>query len=572
MEAKSRLFIIMVPAVLLLTAVGRGGEDPATVKDHVSYTASKKLKETLAAKRQALAKKRKADVKKFTELKTAEFEEARKENTFIVKIGDKEFKVKEPQRVSEVPKIASKRFRTWGLLAKNFKFDLPAEVFVSRIVGPKNLIGKDKVFLVLPFTLTNTLINIDVKDPDGKLIGSSAVNTPEELALIKAKVEKDGNSLESKPAPARLSLGFMMVTDKGAFTPEASGFLAHEAVEFSTFKRRAWTKELVSFVRKSDVVGELKPGETRAGVAVFPRFDPETTVVRILVEGLTNDYDFKRDLRKAMILEFVRPGNVYYPGQVKLKFKRRIGGKLMDPKSAYVPKRDEEVHHGFDWVWLWNWDAAVTVGQPKLSENVASPVGKDKFNFWTYKVKLANRTGKERPLSIEMVRTIVKVKIKVAGKEREVEVPLVDDGKMNVYKAAFFETEGIAIKSDRFPKVKRVESGKDGGVEFTVAFRERDVDFEAVIRNIHNQLDLEVAIKRNKDGKRTEKVFKGPRHLSVAEVKEVQKQLKAKLPAALKAQLAKGVRAEITAKSGLSSGRRLVNITFSLAGSAAADQ
>ncbi len=566
MEAKSRLLITTVPALLLLTAVACGGEPPAGVKDHVSYSASEQLKEKLSAKRKALIEKRKADVTKFTKEKTDEFEEAKKENTITVKIGEKEFKVKEPQRISEVPEIPSKRFRIWSLVAEHFKFDLPAEVFVSRIVGPKKLIGKDKVFLVLPFTLTNSLINVDVRDPDGKLIGSSTVNTAEELAQAKAQVEKDGNSLTSAPASAQISLRFMMVTNKGVFTPETSGFLAHEAVEFSTFKRRAWTKELVSFVRESKAVGELKPGETRAGVVVFPRFDPETTEVRILVDGLTNDYDFKRDLRKAMVLEFVRPGNIYYPGQVKLKFKRNIGGKLMDPKSAYVPDRDGAAHHGFDWVWLWTWDVAATVEKPKLSEDIASPVGKDKFNFWTYKVKIPNRTDKEQQLSIEMVKTIVKVKINVAGKEREVEVPLVDDGKMNVYKASFFGDEGISIKSDRFPKDKKVEPGKDGGIEFTVAFRERDVDFETVIRNIHNQLDLEVAVQRNKDGKRTEKVYKGPRHLSVAEVKEVQKQLKANLPAALKEQLAKGVKAEITAKSGLSSGKRLINITFSLPG------
>ncbi len=565
MSAKFSLFTL-VSAMLVAVPLAHGGEeaagDGATSVPYVSLTASEQLKRKLAAKQKELDAKRKADVAKFIKEKTEEFNKAKAPNTITVKVGEKEFKVKEPQRVADVRKLESTRFRSWSLRPRDFKFDLPAEVFVPRLVGPKKLIGRDKVYLVVPFTVTNTLIHIDIKDADGKLIGATAVNTAEELAKVKAKSEKDGNSVESKPASARLGLRFMMVTDKGAFVPETSGFLAHEAVEFSTFKRRAWTKELVSFVRKSEAVGDLKPGETRAGVVVFPRFDPETTQVRILIDGLTNDYDFKRDLRKAMILEFVRPGNIYYPGQVKLKFKRRIGGKLMDPKSGYVPKRDEDIHHCFDWVWLWNWDAAASVTEPKLSEDVSSPTGRDKFRFWTYRLTIPNRTGKEQTLTVDWVKTIVKVKINVAGKEREVEVPLVDDGKMNVYKAAFFENEGITITSDRFPKKKKVESGKDGGVEFTVAFRERDVDFEEVIRNIHNQLDLETAEKRNKDGKRTEKVFKGPKHLSVDEVKAVRKQLKANLPAALKAQLAKRVISEMRVGSGLSSGVRRVNHSF----------
>jgi len=565
MSAKLSLFTL-VSAVMLATPFARGGEEggggEATKTGYVSLTASEQLKRKLAERQKELEKKRKADVAKFIKERTAEFEKVKAPKTITVKVADQEFQVKEPQRVAEVPRIKSVRFRTWNLPAENFKFDLPAEIFVPRVVGPKKLIGQDKVYLVLPFTVTNTLIHVDTRDADGRLIASSAVNSADELARIKAKAQKDGNSVESKPAPARLSLRFMMVTDKGAFVPETSGFLAHEAVEFSTFKRRAWTKELGYFVRKSEAVGELRPGETRAGVVVFPRFDPETTRVSILVEGLSNEYDFKRDLRRAMVLEFVRPGNIYYPGQVKLKFKRRVGDKLMDPKSGYVPKRDDQVHHGFDWVWLWNWDAAASVTEPKLSAGVASPVGKDKFNYWTYKLTLPNRTGREQPLTIDWVKTVVTLKINVGGKEREVEVPLVDDGKMTVYKAAFFENEGVMIADHRFPQKQKVEPGEDGGVGFTVAFRERDVDFEAVIRNIHNQLDLEAAEKRNKDGKRTEKVFKGPRNLSVEEVKKVREELKAKLGAALKAQLAKGVVAEMRVRSGLSSGVRRVRFRF----------
>ncbi len=575
MFKKIRPAFALLPVLLLAGLPARTGEpagDPPEAPHKavwVSAEAAKKLEEELKTKRAELERKRKAEVERFTKEQQDKDEAAKAPRTINVKIGGETIPVKEPRSLEDVPAIERKPFRSWSLRAEDFVFDLPVEIFVPRMVGPRSLIGKDKVFLVLPFSITNTLIEVKTyqktdDDKQGELLGIACVNSDAELAKLKAKAKEDNNLIVAAPSTAALSPRFTMVTDKGVFTPEASGFLAREAVEWSTYKHRHWTKELISFVRGSKAVGQFKPGESRSGAAVFPRFDPETTRVRILVDGLAAAYKFKKDLRKVMILEFVRPGNVYYPGQVKLRFKRWIGDKLMDPKSGYVPKRGDDVHHGFDWVWLWNWAAAASISVPKSTTDVASPIGKDKFNFWSYRVKLPNRTGQEQPLSVDRVATIVKVKLDVAGKEREIEVPLVDDGKMNVYKAAYFESEGMAVRTDRFPKEAKIESGEDRAAEFTVAFRERDVDFGAVLRNLHNSLDLELALKRNKDGgKRKGKgPYEGTRQLSVKEVASVRDQLAKKLPAALKAQLAKNVVAQITVRSGLASGARTVNYSL----------
>ena len=566
MRVTALLCPISLVSLLVLVPPAAAGE--GETEDHrISGKAAEALAKRLSEERDKLKREVDAKVKAFEKELNDKFAAATKPNTIKVKIGDREEPVEEPRDPDKVKRIPSERFRIWSIRPKDFRFDLPVEVFVPRVVGPTNLIGKDKVYLVLPFEITNTLINIDIRDNDGKLIGATAVNSEEDLARIKAAAEKDGNTVESKPGSAALNLRFTMVTDKGDLSPEASGFLAHEAVEFSTWTRRAWTKELVTFVRQSKVVGDLKPGETRSGVAVFPRFDPEATEVRVLVDGLSNEYNFTRDLRKVMILEFVRPGNVYYPGQVKLAFKRRVGGKLMDPKTGYVPKKDMEVHHGFDWVWLWNWDAAAKTSDPKCTEGVASPTGKEKFNFWTYKVTIPNRTGKDQVLTVEKVRTFVKVKLNVAGKEREVEVPLVDDGKMNVYKALHFENEGLDFSGDRFPNGRKLAATGDAVAEFTVCFRENDVDFGAVLRNLHSLLDLDVAKDRNEKSKDDpdagrKEAFTGPRQLSLAEVEAVRKQLAEKVHDALKAQLAKNVSCELTVKSGLSSGVRTVNFSL----------
>ncbi len=558
----------LIPALLLAGLQVRAGEPPAgdtPVEKYPTTKFVKLLEEALKAKREALELEHKAELKKFTDDQKAKNAAAMAPRTIKVKIGSREVSVQEPRSVDEkgMEPIARTPFRTWGLRAKDFVFDLPVEIFVPRIVGPKSLIGKDKVFLVLPFSVTNTIIEVKIKNKEGKLLNIACVNSEAEAAKVKAKAAEDGNVAEAAPGKASLSPRFTMVTDKGVFTPEASGFLAREAVEWSTFKHRHWTKELIGFIRGGRAMAHFKPGESRSGVVVFQRFDPSTSRVRILVDGLTNARKSKQDLRKVMILEFVRPGNIYYPGQVKLSFKRWIGNKLMDPKSGYVARRDQDVHHGFDWVWLWNWAAAAAISTPKTAE-VASPVGKDKFNFWSYQVKLPNRTGKEQPLTIERVATIVKVKLDVAGASREIEVPLVDDGKMDVYKAVYFEAEGMAMRAERFPRKLKLESGEDRAAEFTVAFRDTDVDFAAVLRNIHNALGLEQARKRNKaGGKREDKgIYKGARQLSAKEVASVRDQLAKKLPAVLKEQLAKNVVAEMVVKSGLSSGTRTVNFSL----------
>jgi hypothetical protein len=414
-------------------------------------------------------------------------------------------------------------------------------------------------------------LRYDVFDQDGRLIESAAVSSEGELAARRAKVEQDGNRLESKPADAELDLRFALVTDKGTFTPEISGFLAHEAVEYSTFVRRAWTQDLMDFAGRSEVTGALKPGEVRAGVAVFPRFDPAITNLRVLVEGLTNERDYKRDLRKVLVLEFVRPGNIYYPNQVRMAYKRRVGSELMDPKSNYLPSRDMDVHHGFDWGWLWTWAEAAATDEPRRVEDVPSPTGDGKMNFWLYKVKMPNRTGTEQELTVDLVKTLVSVDIELAmqsadGKGTEnrkftVDVPLVDDGKMNVYKAALFDQEAVPI-GERFPSNRKVEVNAESPVEFLVTFREADFDLDAVVLAIHNRLDLDLALARAKTSGSKQDPFAKPRQLTVEEVESVRKQLVEKVPAALKEQLAKTVRAEITAKSGLSSGTQTLNYSL----------
>jgi hypothetical protein len=64
-----------------------------------------------------------------------------------------------------------------------------------------------------------------------------------------------------------------------------------------------------------ELIGDLKPGETKEGIAVFRQPDPAADHFDLYVGGLTNEYKVvERDghsvvLRKVLLAEFYRPGD-----------------------------------------------------------------------------------------------------------------------------------------------------------------------------------------------------------------------------------------------------------------------
>jgi len=66
-----------------------------------------------------------------------------------------------------------------------------------------------------------------------------------------------------------------------------------------------------------ELIGELKPGETKEGMAVFPQPDPQADHYDLYVGGLTNEYKVvERDgqsvvMRKVLLAQFYRPGDGY---------------------------------------------------------------------------------------------------------------------------------------------------------------------------------------------------------------------------------------------------------------------
>lgn len=541
-------------------ASGAGDDTLLTKLNKESQDALKTYADESAKKADAAAK---AEIDKIN----ADFNAATKQLEGSVEVNGKTVNFVTPKDAAAVRDDMLKRavvpMPLWSLRGEDFRFDLPVEVTDPRPYRGSDTVARERVYLVLPFTITNSLIRVDVKDKDGRISDVRVVNSDDEVAAIKARAEAAGRTISAAPMKGVFAPRITMITDGGVVTPEVCAFTAKRAVEVSTLTKRAWTPELIGFARESKETGAFEPGETKAGVAIFPRYDTKTTSVRFLIEGLSNELNFAKDLRRVMVLEFVRPGNVYYPGQTRLAFKRRIGEKLYDPKENYLPSKDDSVHHGFDLPMLWNWDAASTVAvMPKATE-VDNPAGGGKQKFWSYEVTIANRTGMEQPLAIQQVSTIVKLEL--LGKT--VEIPMVDDGALNVYKAAFLEAAGKRPASSRFPAGTLADGDKQ---TFTVVFRESDFDFSQVCSNLADALTLDLARARNAGGGGYEAVA-GVARLDKERMEQARKELLEKLPAALEAQLGKKVVAQITAKSGLASGtREMVHVVYDPAFKAAA--
>lgn len=66
-----------------------------------------------------------------------------------------------------------------------------------------------------------------------------------------------------------------------------------------------------------ELIGELKPGETKEGIAVFSQPDPQADHYELYAGGLTNEYKVVEQdghsavLRKVLLAEFYRPGDAY---------------------------------------------------------------------------------------------------------------------------------------------------------------------------------------------------------------------------------------------------------------------
>jgi len=101
---------------------------------------------------------------------------------------------------------------------------------------------------------------------------------------------------------------FVVVTEGGKVYRNVVDFAAEDEAE----KRLG--RKLPNVV---DLIGELKPGESKEGLAVFPLPDPASDHFKLYAGGLSNEYKtIERQgrsavVRKMLLCEFYRAGDAY---------------------------------------------------------------------------------------------------------------------------------------------------------------------------------------------------------------------------------------------------------------------
>jgi hypothetical protein len=80
------------------------------------------------------------------------------------------------------------------------------------------------------------------------------------------------------------------------------------------------------FLNLAEMIGTVKPGQTKEGVALFPQIDPTADELRLVVMGITNEFKIERSQagkvcrHRALLATYKRPGDEHYPAFKRVYF------------------------------------------------------------------------------------------------------------------------------------------------------------------------------------------------------------------------------------------------------------
>lgn len=259
---------------------------------------------------------------------------------------------------------------------------------------------------------------------------------------------------------------FWLLTDSGRIDVETGGFLVKRDVSASMLRDVYTTQELLASLAEkgTDVtpIAALEPGQARWGVAIFPQLDPEMDFMKVVVEGLSNDYNFTKMLRPVLVLAYERRGDEFFPQFDLLEYK------------------------GKEWQQQWMWWMEMAVSRPAKAD-ITGPAGDEtKRQVWVFDLTLKNSTEAEQTIAIETVRLLLRdvpVRLHEADEPVNVVVRIEDDGESTIYKAAALKETAHDFKARRFISG---QVNRDSEVSMTVAVDLEDIDWD----DIHEQVWL----------------------------------------------------------------------------------
>jgi hypothetical protein len=511
------------------------------------------------------------------------------------------------QRVRDAYEISPDDFtmdhhERWSINTSDFKFDPP-----QYITGDK-MFGHDKTWFGFGFSLTNTT-------PKPRRIAPIFMAVP-------GIVRKDGDPRRSDDPTLKDFI------PHGPITAAVGGFLPERYIADSEFRPLGEStglsdKELVgqhvipmeaflsigttllnpetaattfAEINKNTAGATFEPGQTRTGAALWPGFNNEFTMLKLVVHGLTNSHRYpsaditrgfaapreisEEKMRRVLVLTFTRPDDEFDVHRDQLK---------------YVSKN-------FEYVWMWDQDISVPLpaaaNDPQIKiQTLQTPGGGNKL-AWAFPFVIKNSTRFNEEISVNTVSFACPVDVTIGGATVKVEAKIVDDGNSTIYKAQLLKALGKESPRDRWEskapqenlqtRVERrsyvVESNKALD-EMMAVFDSADVDWNDIRLQIESELSTKIDKKAaakdtwekvaqriapdNKDlAQKNPGILYDPRRrLTDEEFTQVKEQVEKALPAAVEAAKSKKtVVAYFDCVSGLATGQYRISRSYRLPG------
>jgi hypothetical protein len=489
----------------------------------------------------------------------------------------------------------------WSINTSDFKFDRP-----QYITGDQSF-GHDKTWFGFGYSITNTtpkprrivpiflaVRGIVRNDNDPRRSDDPTLKNfiPKgfDYANTGFLPERYIADSELRPLGDSSTLSDKDLVGQHVIPMESSATLVHSMLNAET------AATTFAEINKNTGGATFEPGQTRTGAALWPSFNNEFTVLKIVVHGLTNSHRYPsadvtkgfgpaRDIsdekmRRVMVLTFVRPDDEFDIHRSELK---------------YVSKN-------FEYVWMWDQDVSVPLptaaNDPQIKiQALQTPAGASK-QVWGFPFVIKNSTRFNEEIAVNSVSFVCPVDVTIGGATVKVEVKVVDDGTSTIYKAQALKALGKESPKDRWEskapqenlqtrvekRTMQVESNKSLD-EMWAVFDPADVDWDDARLQIEEELSTKIDKKAaakdtwekiaqkiapdNKDlpQKNPGILYDPRRRLNAEEFAQVKDQIEKGIPAAVeKAKANKTVVAYFDCTSGLATGSFRVSRSYRLPG------
>lgn len=442
----------------------------------------------------------------------------------------------------------------WSINTSDFKFDRP------RYITSRDRVGHERTWFTVKFEITNPTsksqrivpmftAQAGFERPEG------SDDWPDNPALRNFVPSGPALSAIGALLPERvIAESILSAPEQGPNTP------LENLIDLGHMKLNPMNNSTAFAGLNENGGANFEPGQTRTGVALWPDFPNEFTVLKIVVHGLTNSHRYPQaDITKGFGTASAEPN----PGE---NMRRVLVLTFARKSDEFSIHRSELKNIDKRWEYLWCWDHDISIPLPNSADEpqikvltLQTPAGGQKL-AWAVPFVLTNSTRYHEEIAFNRISFACPLEVTVAGAAMKIEAKVIDDGESTIYKAQLLTALGLDSPKDRWAientsdrqtrTERRALKLTPGGklAPLWAAFDSNDIDFDDARTQIESAPGFN-------------------RRLNDGEFESLKNQIAAALPAAVEAaRKHKTVIAYVDCKSGLSSGVYRISRSYRLPG------